>query len=90
MLDLIDTYFPEHGYDFELDRLVKWFDLVLRPAQPLPPPEIVPMMPVVEDPETAGCQDLRPSLMCFLPRLLSGWGGLWPRGAASPRGWENE
>ncbi|HEY3445527.1 MAG TPA: hypothetical protein VGK67_04140 [Myxococcales bacterium] len=45
---LVCELWPDHGYAFELDRLLRWADHMLSPAEPLPPPTVVEQKPLVE------------------------------------------
>jgi len=45
--------------DYELDGLLRWFDLVVRPSEPVPPPEAEAQLPLAEDPRyAAACEGL--------------------------------
>lgn len=45
--------FPDHDYQFELDRALRWLDHVLSPGTPLPPPVIREVTAPVHDPRFA-------------------------------------
>lgn len=46
---ILDVY-PDHEYDFEVDRLTRWFAQVLGPTESPPPRKPVELTPLAEDP----------------------------------------
>jgi hypothetical protein len=51
--ELVRDALGERGYDYEIDGLLRWFDLVTKPSEPLPAAAAVPELPLVLDPHFA-------------------------------------
>lgn len=47
---ILDEVLPEHDYDYELDRGLRWLARLLRPMDPLPPRRRETCVPLAEDP----------------------------------------
>ncbi|MGC4116318.1 MAG: hypothetical protein QM765_17435 [Myxococcales bacterium] len=45
---IVGELWPDHGYAFELDRVLRWADHMLAPAEPLPPPTVAEHQTLVE------------------------------------------
>jgi hypothetical protein len=50
---LLGAHLPEHDYDWEIDRALRWLAIVLGPTEPVPPRERVEQPPLGEDPRFA-------------------------------------
>ncbi|MBF0237713.1 MAG: hypothetical protein HQM12_08425 [SAR324 cluster bacterium] len=46
---IISEVYPDHPYDYEVDRILRWVGDILKPEEALPPPELARIPPLVLD-----------------------------------------
>jgi hypothetical protein len=68
---LLIEVFGDHGYDYELDRALRWLARLLAPTEPLPPREIEELPPLELEPSLRGAFDALPSARSLYTTLAA-------------------
>lgn len=79
---LIADVYPDHKYDFEVDRLTRWLAQVLGPTEPPPPHTVIDGVPLAEDPKYLEMFEGLPAA-ATLYRTVDSANGLSPRFSAT-------